>query len=100
MTTFLALAISLATIWIEPSTDERAMYGTEGPTYGNWLPRKVAGWPAPFLADDVDVSVPHEIGPEDLFRPGPFLGTLSFWLLVVAAADAFLRTIFRRGRRE
>ena len=41
-----AFAITIATIWINPSTDERAMYGFEGPLEQNWLPRELGGWPA------------------------------------------------------
>lgn len=74
----LALVISIATAWINPITDERTMYGHEGPLEHNWLPREVAGWPAPFLADDPSTSVIHNIGVEDVFRPSPFVATLSF----------------------
>ena len=88
----IALAISVATAWIHPETDERAMYGHEGPVEQNWLPRQVAGWPAPFLVDNPNTSVPHKVGIEDTFRPGSFLGTLSFWFLVVSAVAGLLRT--------
>lgn len=37
-----ALAITIGTIWINPTTDERTMYGHEGPVEQNWLPREVA----------------------------------------------------------
>ncbi len=47
-----AFVLTIASSWVTPSTHERAMYGTEGPLEQNWLPREVAGWPAPFLADD------------------------------------------------
>jgi hypothetical protein len=82
----LALAITIGTAWINPTTDERTMYGHEGVMERNWLPREVAGWPAPFLADDPGTSVIHKVGVEDVFRPGPFVATLTFWCLVVAAA--------------
>lgn len=88
-----ALAISIATAWINPATDERAMYGFEGPLEQNWLPREVAGWPAPFLADSPNTSVIHKLGVEDDFRPGPFAGTLSFWFLVVSAAARLRRRV-------
>ncbi len=87
----LALAITVATIWIARPTDERAMYGTEGPVEQNWLPREVAGWPAPFIADDPSTSVIHQIGVEDDFRTGPFVATWSFWVLVVAAVSRIWR---------
>jgi hypothetical protein len=63
----LALAITIATAWVSTTTDERAMYGHEGPMGDNWLPREVAGWPAPFLADDPGTSVIHKVGVEDVF---------------------------------
>ena len=91
----LAFAISFGTAWISPTTDEKAMYGLEGPVHENWLPRKVAGWPAPFLADNPDISVPHKIGVEDNFRLGPFIATLSFWFLVILAMGALLRSVIR-----
>jgi hypothetical protein len=53
----LALAITIGTAWINPATDERTMYGHEGPAEQNWLPREVAGWPAPYLADNPNTSV-------------------------------------------
>ena len=87
----LAFAISLGTAWISPATDEKAMYGLEGPLQENWLPREVSGWPAPFLADNPGISVTHNIGFEDNFRFGSFIGTLSFWFLVMLAAGALVR---------
>jgi hypothetical protein len=66
------------------------MYGHEGPFEQNWRPRKLAGWPAPYLADSPNKSVPHQLGPEDDFRPGPFLGMLSFWQLISLAASPLL----------
>lgn len=100
-TLILALMITIATVWISPPSDERAMYGHEGPIEQNWLPREVAGWPAPFLADDPATSVIQTLGAEDVFRPGPFVATLSFWFLVVSAVAAGVRRVFgsRRGRR-
>lgn len=86
-----ALALSFATVWIQPSSDETAMYGSEGRLDETWLPREVAGWPAPFLADTPGISVTHKIGVEDTFRLGPFIGTLSFWFIVTLAVGALIR---------
>lgn len=80
----LALAVTLATVLIQPETDERTLYGHEGPLEEYWLPRKVGGWPAPFLADNPATSVVNKIGVEDVFRPGPFFATLSFWFVIVS----------------
>jgi hypothetical protein len=77
-TLLLALSLTVASVWMPSQTDERAIYGHEGPLEQNWLPRKLAGWPAPYLADNPNTSVPHQIGPEDDFRLGPFVATLSF----------------------
>lgn len=96
----LAFAISLSTAWIIPATDERAMYGFEGPLQRNWLPREVAGWPAPFLADNPGTSVTHKVGFEDTFRVGAFIGTFSFWFLVVLAAGALVRSLIVACSRE
>ena len=87
-----ALLISVGTLGFTPTTDERAMYGYEGPIEQNLQPREVGGWPAPFLADNPNTSVPHQLGVEDNFRLGPFLGTLSFWALIVGS-------LFALGRR-
>lgn len=89
----LALAITGATAWIEPTTDERAKYGSEGPEEQNWQPREVAGWPAPFLADDPGTSVIHQTGVEDYFRPGPFVASWSFWFLVLIAVGHLSRWV-------
>lgn len=96
----LALVISVATAWINPTTDERTMYGHEGPLELDWLPREVAGWPAPYLADNPATSVIHDVGVEDVFRPGPFVATLSFWLLIVSAMGRFGRWAMRRTSRR
>lgn len=95
LSVIVALLITIATIWINPSTDERAMYGFEGPLEQNWLPREVGGWPAPFLADNPNTSVIHKIGVEDNFRAGSFLGSLSFWLLIVLMSQRFCRWVAR-----
>lgn len=100
LTLILALAITIATAWINPITDERTMYGNEGPLEHNWLTREVAGWPAPFLADNPGTSVVHNVGLEDVFRPGPFVATLSFWLLIVSAAGRFGRWAMRNVSRR
>ncbi len=65
----------------------------------NLLPREVAGWPAPYLADDPSTSVIHRVGIEDNFRVGPFVATLSFWLLV-SLAVARLSRRSKTGRAE
>ena len=91
LTVTMALVISLATVGITVPTDERAMYGHEGPLDRNLQSREVGGWPAPFLADSPHTSVPHKLGAEDNFRPGSFVGTLSFWLLAVQATFALVR---------
>lgn len=100
-TVLLAFAVSLATAWINPSTDEKALYGLESPVEQNWLPRAVAGWPAPFLADNPGTSVIHKVGVEDTFRPGPFVATLSFWVVVISAIWSSVGSFFRlRSRRQ
>jgi hypothetical protein len=91
----LALTLTIASAFIPLSTDERAMYGYEGPPGQNWLPRELGGWPAPYLADNPNTSVPHKLGPEDNFRPGPFVATFSFWLLVSLALSSLLRAALR-----
>ena len=96
----LALAITIATAWINPVTDERTMYGHEGPLEYDWLPREVAGWPAPYLADDPGTSVIRDVGVEDVFRPGPFVATLSFWFLIVSAAGRFGRWVMLKTSRQ
>lgn len=95
-----AFVLTVASSWVTPSTDERAMYGFEGPLEQNWLPREVAGWPAPFLADNPGTSVIHKVSlVEDDFRLGPFVATLSFWFLAVAAIGRALRW-FRNRRSD
>ena len=95
----LALAITIATAWINPPTDERTMYGREGPVEQNWLPREVAGWPAPYLADNPNTSVIHNVGVEDNFRAGSFIATLSFGCIIVSALRRFGRWIRRKMQR-
>lgn len=90
-----ALFLTCASALIHPASDERAMYGFEGPLEQNWLPRMVGGWPAPFLADSPDTSVPHQIGPEDHFRPGPFVADLAFWAIVTLGAIRAWRVLRR-----
>lgn len=91
-----ALLLTAATAMMPYVTDERAMYGAEGPPDRNWQPRELAGWPAAFLADDPNTSVIHRIGPEDMFRPGPFVATLAFWTVV----SGFAIKLVRRTRRS
>lgn len=87
-----AFVLTIASGFVNPSTDEHAMYGNMGPPEQNWQPREVAGWPAPYLADSPSTSVIHEVGVEDEFRPGPFVATLSFWYLVLLIlSNIFLR---------
>lgn len=93
----LALTLTIASAFVPLSTDERAMYGHEGPLEQNWLPRELGGWPAPYLADSPNTSVPHKLGPEDDFRPGPFVATFSFWLLVSLSTSTLLRAALRLG---
>jgi hypothetical protein len=92
-----AFLLTLSTAWIDPSTDERALYGMEGRTEENFKPREVAGWPAPYLADSTHTSVIHQIGIEDVFRAGPFVASLSFWYLFVLGT---LRLFSRVSRRR
>ncbi len=91
-----AMMLTTCSIFIHPATDERAMYGFEGPIEQNWLPRKSAGWPAPFFADSPHTSVVHKIGPEDDFRPGPFVATLSFWFMTMLGLASLRRLVLRR----
>jgi hypothetical protein len=98
-TALLAFAVSVATAWINPETDERALYGSEGAIEHNWLPRAVAGWPAPFLADKPGTSVIHKVGVEDIFRPGPFVATLGFWFVVISAIQTSVALLVRVRRR-
>jgi hypothetical protein len=86
-----AFILTLASAGITPPTDERAIYAHEGSMEENVQPREVAGWPAPYLADNPHTSVIHQVGIEDNFRGGPFLATLSFWLLVSVAVARLVR---------
>ena len=96
-----AFLLTIGSAWITPATDERAMYGHEGPIDQNLQPREVAGWPAPYIADSPHTSVIHKIGIEDDFRAGPFIGTYSFWLLVsLAFAGAVRRSAKAHASRE
>jgi hypothetical protein len=72
------------------------MYGYEGPVEQNLLPRELAGWPAAYIADSPNTSVIHQIGPEDNFRPGAFVATLSFWFLTVSCAASLIRKARRK----
>lgn len=95
-TVSIAILLSLGSLQLHSSTSEQAQYGDVGSAARNWQPRLVAGWPAPFVADTPTISVPRQIGLEDEFRSGAFVGTLSFWLLVtimVIVAFRFLRRL-------
>ena len=92
-----AFALTIASAWINPSTDEHAMYGNMGPPEQNWQPREVAGWPAPYLADNPGTSIIHKVGLEDKFRPGSFVATLSFWFVVILMLGAMVRRYRERG---
>ena len=94
----IAFLLTVATAWIPSRTDERAMYGNEGPWERNWLPRELAGWPAPYLADSPATSVIQQIGLEDDFRAGPFVASFSFWLLLTLGLRRLARRIAGRGR--
>lgn len=93
----IAFLLTVASAWIPSRTDERAMYGHEGPLEQDWLPRELAGWPAPYLADNPNTSVIHDVGLEDNLRPGPLVATFSFWLLLTLGASRLARRIARRG---
>lgn len=93
-----ALLLTGASAWVPLQSDERAKYGAEGAEDENWLTRELAGWPAPYLADNPNTSVIHNVGLEDDFRFGPFIATLSFWLLVSLVAIRFASALVRKGR--
>jgi hypothetical protein len=95
-----ALILTIASAWINPPTDERALYGHEGSTKENLQPREVAGWPAPYLADSPHTSVIHQVGVEDNFRAGPFVASLSFWLLVSLVVARLIRQSARQDLRK
>jgi predicted cobalt transporter CbtA len=75
------------------------MYGHEGPIEQNLQPREVAGWPAPYLADNPHTSVIHKIGIEDNFRVGSFIATFSFWFLVSLAVARIMKRFGRNRPR-
>ena len=91
-----AFALTIASAWIDAPTDEYAVYGNMGTSQQNWQLRKVAGWPAPYLADNPGTSIVHEIGLEDDFRPMSFVATLSFWFLVTLVIGAIARRLRAR----
>ena len=93
------MLLTIASAGIHSPTDERAKYGWEGAFEDYYLPRVVAGWPAPYLADSPHTSVAHQIGLEDDFRPGPFLATYSFWLLVVLGVAHLAGRLRKTPRR-
>ncbi|HEU4882551.1 MAG TPA: hypothetical protein VFT45_09910 [Longimicrobium sp.] len=58
-----------------------------------------AGFPFPYLIDDPQVSVPHQIGlVEDDFRAGAFLIDTLFWLALATSAVLVIHRV--RGRRS
>lgn len=89
----LAVVLTLASIWIHPASGEKALYGHEGTLERYDLPREVAGWPAPFLADDPGTSIPHKIGLEDVLRPGPLVATWCFWFVAVLCVRKLLKLL-------
>lgn len=93
-------ALSLA---VQSTGTDLILRGTEGPVEEAVMPRLLGGWPAPFLADSEGISVPRKLGPEDEFRPLPFLASWSFWYCVLAALRAFagvMRTVASRARNS
>lgn len=82
-----ALGLTLASAKVVTTGDEVAQYGGEGTVSEMFKPRELGGWPAPYLADSTATSVPHQIGLEDDFRPGPFVASFAFWLLIVMGLD-------------
>lgn len=86
-----AFVLTIASAWINPSTDEYVAYGNMGLPEQNWQPREVAGWPAPYLADRPGISVIHQVGFEDELRPGSFMATLSFWFVVILMLCSIVR---------
>lgn len=91
--TIVALALTFASAAVIPVTNEYAVYGNTGLPQQNWQSREVAGWPAPYLADDPGTSVIHQIGLEDELRYGPFIATLSFWFLVTLLLARLIRKL-------
>lgn len=96
----LAFLLSMCSLQIRSTTSEYAEYGNVGSPAENWRPRLVAGWPAPFVADVPAISVPRQIGAEDEFRFGAFLGTFSFWLLVTLFFGSLVRFCSRDRHRR
>ena len=81
---FAALVLTLATTAVQYEHGEYALYGNM--SLDQYEPREVAGWPAPFLADRVGVSVSHDVHLlDDPIRGGALLASWSFWFLVVLA---------------
>lgn len=86
-----ALAFTLGSLAVVTTNGERTMYGHEGGARENFRPREQAGWPAPYLADSPDTSVPHQLGVEDDLRTGNLIATFAFWLLVMLVLGRFIR---------
>lgn len=62
----------------------------------NWLPREVAGWPTPYLSDNPNTAVIHDLGVNDNFRAGSFIATLSFWFIIVSVWRRFVLWVRRK----
>ena len=95
----LAFILTLATTAFQYEHGEYALYGNL--SLEQYEPREVAGWPAPFLADRVGVSVPHSVSlVDDPVRGGALLASWSFWMLVVMAAVSLIGRLRRRDTRQ
>jgi hypothetical protein len=93
----LALLMTLLSALIQDTTVEVASYGGEGPVSEYLYPRPVAGWPAPFLADNPATSVIQQIGVEDDFRPWSFVADIAFWYLTSAGLWLVIRRLSRKA---
>ena len=97
--------LSIGSIAVRDNTSEMAVYNSEAELKDALRGRLVAGWPAPFIADFPQISVPNKIGAEDEFRPGSAAATFAFWylvvsLLVAAAARTRPRRAVKRRRKR
>jgi hypothetical protein len=83
----LALVLTFASSFHQHDHGERALFGDCDPTSSNYRIRMVAGWPAPYLADRIGVSVEGTVSwVEDDFRGRSFVASYGFWLLVTMAS--------------
>lgn len=92
----LAFLMTLLSLLVQDSDVEVASYGSEGNVADYLYPRPVAGWPAPFLADNPGTSVILQLGVEDNFRLWPFVADVGFWCWVVFLASKSGARIVRR----